>query len=60
MCIDAYVALLKKHIDTENNDLFPLAEARLDAKTDSDLFEAFERLDGASPNLGFVHNRIKQ
>jgi hemerythrin-like domain-containing protein len=44
-CIDAYVALLRRHIDTENNDLFPLAEARLDAKTDSELFEAFERLE---------------
>lgn len=45
MSIEAYVALLTRHIDTENNDLFPLADARLDAKKDSELFEAFERLE---------------
>jgi len=45
MSIDAYTALLKRHIDTENNDLFPQADARLDAKTDAELFEAFERLE---------------
>jgi hemerythrin-like domain-containing protein len=40
-----YVALLNQHITKEDTVLFPMADARLDAKQDADLFEAFEQLE---------------
>jgi len=40
-----YVALLNQHITKEDAVLFPMADARLDAKQDADLFEAFEQLE---------------
>jgi hemerythrin-like domain-containing protein len=40
-----YVALLTQHIDKENNVLFPLADAKLNAAKDAELVEAFEQLE---------------
>jgi hemerythrin-like domain-containing protein len=43
--IQDYVELLSGHIVKENSVLFPMADARLDVKVDSELFEAFQRLE---------------
>ncbi len=43
--IQDYVELLGGHIVKENTVLFPMADARLDLKADSGLFEAFQRLE---------------
>ena len=40
-----YVALLTQHIEKENTVLFAMADARLDAAKDDELFEAFEQLE---------------
>lgn len=40
-----YVDLLNQHIAKEDTVLFPMADARLAAKQDALLFEAFERLE---------------
>lgn len=50
--IKAYVDLLNGHIAKENTVLFPMADARLDAKTDAALFEAFERLERERIGVG--------
>jgi len=50
--IKAYVDLLSGHIAKENTVLFPMADARLDAKTDAALFEAFERLERERIGVG--------
>jgi hemerythrin-like domain-containing protein len=42
---DDYVALLRRHIDKENNVLFAMAEARLSAVQDAELSRAFEQLE---------------
>lgn len=43
--VDNYTALLTGHIAKENTVLFPMAESKLEAGQDADLFEAFERLE---------------
>lgn len=43
--IDDYVTLLTQHIVKENTVLFPMADAHLDADKDSELYEAFEKLE---------------
>ena len=50
--IDDYVALLTRHIDKENNVLFEMADAKLNADLDAELFEAFERLERERIGLG--------
>ncbi len=40
-----YWELLRQHIDKENNVLFALADAKLDASMDAKLMESFERLE---------------
>ncbi len=40
-----YAALLRRHIDKENNVLFVMAETRLSAAQDAELFRAFEQLE---------------
>lgn len=40
-----YVTLLTQHIEKEENDLFAMADAKLDAVKDAELFEAFEQLE---------------
>ena len=44
MAVDTHTALLTQHIATENTVLSPMADSRLAAGQDADLFEAFERL----------------
>jgi hemerythrin-like domain-containing protein len=52
-----YVDLLNQHIAKEDNVLFPMADAKLDAARDRALFEDFERLEreriGAGKHEGF-------
>lgn len=43
--LDEYVELLTQHIEKENNVLFAMADAKLDSHKDSELFEAFKRLE---------------
>jgi len=43
--VKAYVDLLTQHIAKEDTVLFPMADARLDAKQDAALFKEFERLE---------------
>jgi hemerythrin-like domain-containing protein len=50
--IDDYVALLTRHIDKENNVLFQMADAKLNAHQDAELFEAFERLERERIGIG--------
>ena len=45
LIINEYVALLTQHIAKENTVLFPIADAKLDAAKDAELFEAFEQLE---------------
>jgi len=40
-----YVALLSRHIEKENNILFPMADMRLTPQEDQELLEAFEKLE---------------
>ncbi len=40
-----YAMLLAQHIEKEDNVLFPLAETKLNADMDAELFESFERLE---------------
>jgi hemerythrin-like domain-containing protein len=40
-----YVALLTRHIDKENNILFPMADMRLTPQEDQQLVEEFEKLE---------------
>lgn len=40
-----FVDLLSRHIVKENAVLFPMADDRLDLEADSELFEAFQRLE---------------
>ena len=40
-----YVALLTRHIDKENNIVFPMADMRLTSQDDKYLMEAFEQLE---------------
>lgn len=47
-----YVDLLTRHIAKENSVLFPLADSRLDAGRDNQLFEDFERLERERIGIG--------
>jgi hemerythrin-like domain-containing protein len=40
-----YIDLLTRHIDKENNVLFPMAEGRIDEAEDARLMAAFEKLE---------------
>lgn len=42
---DTYITLLRQHIHKENNILFVIAESKLDAAKDSELFAAYEQLE---------------
>jgi hemerythrin-like domain-containing protein len=61
-----YVALLTRHIDKENNILFPMADMRLTPQEDQKLMEAFEKLEqdriGPGKHEEFHHllNRLEQ
>ena len=44
--------LLTQHIAKENSVLFPLADSRLDAGRDNQLFEDFERLERERIGIG--------
>ena len=52
MIIDEYVTLLTQHIIKENTVLFPMADAKLDSKKDTELFEAFEQLERERIGVG--------
>ena len=41
----AYIGLLRRHIDKENNVLFPIADSRLSTVRRASLEEAFEKLE---------------
>ena len=41
----AYITLLNKHIDKENNVLFALAEENLSEEKQTELWEGFERIE---------------
>lgn len=41
----SYVELLRNHIEKENNVLFMMADKVLDEKEQSDMYEAFERME---------------
>ncbi len=43
--ITEYVALLKQHIEKENNVLFAMADIKLNTAKDTELLEAFEKLE---------------
>lgn len=50
--IHQYVELLTQHIAKENTVLFPMADSKLDARRDSELFEDFERLERERIGIG--------
>ena len=43
--VRGYISLLRDHIDKENNVLFVMADSRLPAKKQEELFEGFERIE---------------
>jgi hemerythrin-like domain-containing protein len=47
-----YVDLLNQHIAKEDNVLFPMADAKLDAARDTILFEDFEKLESERIGVG--------
>lgn len=47
-----YADLLNAHIEKENQVLFAMADSKLDANKDNELFEAFERLEIERIGLG--------
>lgn len=52
LTIRQYVDLLTQHIEKENGVLFAMADSRLDANKDSELFKAFERLESERIGVG--------
>ncbi len=54
--LEAYVALLRAHIDKENNVLFPMAEQILGDEDQKQLSEAFEKLESEEMGKG-VHEK---
>ncbi len=50
--IDEYVGLMIQHIEKENKGLFLMAESKLDAAKDNEIFEAFEKLEKERIGLG--------
>lgn len=61
-----YIALLTRHIDKENNILFPMADMRLTSQDDKYLMEAFEKLEhdrigpGKHEEFHNLLNRLEQ
>ncbi len=61
-----YIALLTRHIDKENNTLFPMADMRLTPQEDQQLVEAFEQLEndrigpGKHEEFHDLLNRLEQ
>jgi hemerythrin-like domain-containing protein len=61
-----YIALLTRHIDKENNILFPMADMRLTPQEDQQLVEAFEQLEhdrigpGKHEEFHGLLNRLEQ
>ncbi len=43
--MEGYIALLKRHIHTENIQLFPIADQQISAKLKNDIVERFEKLE---------------
>ncbi len=64
--ISDYVTLLTHHIEKENKVLFEMADAKLDATKDKELFEAFEQLErdrigpGKHEEFHELLNRLEQ
>jgi hemerythrin-like domain-containing protein len=52
LIINEYITLLTQHIAKENTVLFPMADAKLDSKKDTALFEAFEKLERERIGVG--------
>ena len=52
-----YVLLLRRHIDKENNVLFPMAEYMLSEKEQNDLAQKFETVEVEKMGLG-THERL--
>jgi hemerythrin-like domain-containing protein len=52
----AYVALLKQHIDKEETVLFPMAGRVIELRRQSELAEAFERIEHEETGEG-VHEK---
>ena len=52
-----YVALLRQHIAKEDNVLFPMADRAIQGRAQTDLAEAFERVEHEETGLG-VHERF--
>ena len=52
-----YSQLLKKHIEKENNVLFPLADELLDEKRQNELFEKFEQYEETVIGHG-IHEKL--
>ncbi len=52
LIINEYVTLLTQHIAKENTLLFPMADAKLDSRKDTELFKAFERLEHERIGVG--------
>jgi len=50
--VGEYVTLLSQHIVKENTVLFPMADEKLDANSDIELIEAFERLEKERIGVG--------
>lgn len=50
--VDEYVALLSQHIVKENTVLFPMTDEKLDANSDMQLANAFERLEKERIGVG--------
>ena len=55
----AYVALLRAHIDKEDNVLFPMADQLLTAADQKELTEAFEKVEAEEIGEG-VHDKYHQ
>ncbi|HEX7594658.1 MAG TPA: hypothetical protein VF429_10865, partial [Anaerolineae bacterium] len=52
----SYVKLLREHIDKENSVLFPMADSALNDREQSELYDAFERIEAEEMGAG-VHER---
>jgi hemerythrin-like domain-containing protein len=59
----AYIALLRQHIDKENNVLFPIGDSRLSEGKKEELWEGFETIEKQKIGVGKheeFHNMIEQ
>lgn len=48
----AYIQLLSPHVEKENNDLFPKADAYLDSGVQKELLDSFERVENEEIGAG--------